>query len=216
MADPATTAHPVNVNALAEWGKYPAHNAEDLALRVQYVRDELARLEAQGVSPLYVAVTLPLVGQQSDAFQALAEDGRLFALRLAEGCVPPNCDAQGRALPDEEHGKVLMAKVGTRKFASSGARASTSNRGGEIFVYKKITSKPTMVTLEDAITIMRQWGYRVRPKRGARPNQPPRRDEWLVVHVNDDGTPIGPSESERAASSSASPAGPRQTRLGGR
>lgn len=213
MADPAIKAHPEAVTALAEWGKYPHHNADDHARRVQYVRDELARLEAQGISPLYVAVTLPLSDQQTDAFQALAEDGRLFALRLVEGAQPPTCDSQGRMLPEAERGKVLAAKVGLRRFSDGPSRAAACQRQADIHVHRKISAKPVAVTLEDAITILRQWGYRVRPRKGARPNQPPRRDEWLVVHVNEDGSPIGPSESE---STEAATSAPRHTRTGGR
>lgn len=202
VTDPATKAHPEAVQALSEWSKYPLHSEQDREHRVSYVRRELARLESEGVSPLYAAVTFPLSDQQDDAFRALREDNRLFALRLVSGCTPPSTDSQGRELPEAERGKVLAAKIGQRTFSDATVRAAVGYRGGDLHAHRKITERPALLPLEEAIVVMRQWGYRVRPKRANRPGQPPRRDEWLVVHVSDDGTPIGPTET---ASTEAAP-----------
>ena len=192
VTDPATSAHPQIVDALRDWAKFSIHSEQDREARIEYVRREMERLEAAGISPLYAAVTFPLSDQQTDAFRALHDLGRLFTLRLAEGAQPPHTDSQGRLLPEDKRGKVLAAKVGTVRFASAGIRASSAAREGDIARHREISSRPVTVPLEEAIVIMRQWGYRVRPKRAQRPNQPPRRDEWLVVHVREDGTPFAP------------------------
>lgn len=205
VTDPATSAHPQVVDALHDWHKFSLHSERDRDARIEYVRRELDRLEAAGVSPLFAAVTFPLADQQTDAFAALAASRRLYALRLVEGAVPPRCDAQGRVLPEDKQGKVLAAKVGTVRFADAGMRAATAARQGDIVQHREIGSRPVTVPLEEAITIMRQWGYRVRPKRADRPGQPPRRDEWLVVHVREDGTPFTPPVRE-----------PREERVQGR
>lgn len=196
MTDLAIKAHASEIDAFREWGRYKIHSESDLAERRSYVRDELARLEAQGISPLFAAVMLPLADQQTDAFAVLVGDGRSFALRLVEGAQPPDCDAQGRRLPDGKRGKVLAAKVRQKPFGSAGERYQHAARDRDIVVHREITAKHSLVIAEDAITIMRQWGYGVRPKRAARPNGPPRRDEWLVVHVREDGSPLGPTETQ--------------------
>lgn len=193
-ADQATNAHPEVVHALVDWGRYAVFNEGDRARRIEYVKRELDRLEAEGVSPLYAAVTLPLAEQQTDAFRALAESGRSFALRLVEGVTPPATDSQGREIARDKRGKVLSAKVGTVTFGDGGTRAAAALRGGTIYRDREITARPSLFTLEEALTVMRRWGYRVRAKRADRPGQPPRRNEWLVVHVNEDGTPIAPRD----------------------
>lgn len=203
--DQATNAHPEVFAALPDWGRYAVHNESDRAARVAYVRRELERLEAEGVSPLYVAVTLPLAEQQTDAFRALDEMGRQFALRLVEGVSPPHTDSQGRELPPAKRGKVLSAKVGTVRFGDAGSRAAAAMRQGAIYRDREIGSRLAILPLEEAITVMRRWGYRVRARKGDRPGQPPRRNEWLVVHVNDDGSPIARAEQ-------SPPETPRNTR----
>lgn len=194
--DPATNAHPEVITALQDWGRYAVHNDNDRAVRVAYVRRELDRLEAEGISPLYAAVTLPLAEQQSDAFRALEESGRSFAVRLVEGVIPPSTDSQGRELPKDKRGKVLSAKVGVLRFTDGPARAAAAIRLAPIHRDREIGSRVALLPLEEAITVMRRWGYRVRPKKADRPNQPPRRNEWLVVQVNDDGTPIAPRDAQ--------------------
>lgn len=194
--DPATNAHPEVITALQDWGRYAVFNDQDRAHRVAYVKRELERLEAEGISPLFAAVTLPLAEQQTDAFRALEESGRSFAMRLVEGVVPPSTDSQGRELAKDKKGKVLSAKVGVVRFGDGGARAAAAARQAPIYRDKEIGTRPALLTLEEAITVMRRWGYRVRPKKADRPNQPPRRNEWLVVHVNDDGTPIAPRDAQ--------------------
>lgn len=197
MTDNATKAHPEDtIDALREWHRYVIHNERDLDERRAYVRRELERLEAQGISPLFAAVTFPLADQQTDAFAVMLADGRSFALRLVEGAVPPDCDAQGRKLHESKRGKVLAAKVRQKAFGSASERFQLASRGGDIVVHREISARPVLVPVEDAVTIFRQWGYRVRPKRAQRPNGPSRRDEWLVVHVREDGSPLGPTETQ--------------------
>lgn len=194
MSDPAIASHPPVVPMLQEWSKYVVRNDEEADARRAYVERELERLAREGISPLYAAVTLPLADQQTVAFAALRNLGARFMLRLADGCSPPACDAQGRELPPDEVGKVLVAKVGSRSFRGPGERSMAAQRGADIYIQRRITSTPALFELEEAITIMRQWGYRVRPKKSNKPGQPPRRDEWLVVQVREDGMPFAPVE----------------------
>lgn len=194
VTDPAIASHPPVVSMLQEWSKYVVRNDDEADARRAYVERELTRLAAEGISPLYAAVTLPLADQQTVAFAALRNMGGRIMLRLAEGCSPPACDAQGRELPPDEVGKVLVAKVGSKSFRGPGERDVAARRGTDIYIQRRITSTPTMIDLEEAITIFRQWGYRVRPKKTNRPGHPPRRDEWLVVQVREDGMPFAPVE----------------------
>lgn len=197
MSDPAIASHPPVVSMLQEWSKYIVRNDEEADARRAYVERELVRLAAEGISPLYAAVTLPLADQQTVAFAALRNLGMRIMLRLAEGCSPPICDAQGRELSSDDAGKVLVAKVGTKAFRGPGERNVAAQRGTDIYIQRRITSTPAMFELEEAITIFRQWGYRVRPKKTNRAGRPPRRDEWLVVQVREDGTPFAPVEPQR-------------------
>ena len=121
-SDAATRAHPAHYPALAEWDRYRILRAEDHEARLQYCRAELARVEREGVSPVYLAITLPLEEQQNDCLSVLAESGRTFCLRLVAGAVPPSSDAQGRLLPPEKRGKILAAKVGTRRFGDAASQ----------------------------------------------------------------------------------------------
>lgn len=201
MTDPAIKSHPKNLALqtplLVEWARFSSVNSGERDARVSYVRSELERAAAAGISPLYAAITLPIESQQTDAFHALADMESSYYLRLVEGCSPPHCDPQGRELPEEQRGKVLLAKVGLRNFPNGGQRNQAASRDIDLDRVVKITrERPTIVSLEDAITIMRRWGYNVRPRKNVRAGQPPRRDEWLVVHVRDNGEPYGVSPPE--------------------
>lgn len=196
VTDPAIKSHPKNLALqtplLVEWSRFSSLNEGENRARVAYVRAELERAVAAGISPLYAAITLPLEAQQTDAFAALADMESAFYLRLVEGCSPPHCDPQGRELPEEQRGKVLVAKVGLRSYPNGGQRNQAANRDQDLDRVRVLTrDKPTVCSLEDAIVIMRRWGYNVRPRKNTRPGQAPRRDEWLVVHVRDTGEPYG-------------------------
>lgn len=206
MTDPATKSHPQVLNLqpplLIEWRKFPAFGDVSRKARVDYVKQELQRAEAAGISPLFVAVTLPLALQQQDAFDALKAMGHSTVnLRLVDGCYPPVNDSQGRPLSEELQGKALVTKV-ANLVMDAGERQVASRRGADIYEQVTITSEPVAIGLDEAIAVLRQWGYGVRAKRAQRPNEGPRRDEWLVVHVKRNGQPYSAETQDKSNSKS--------------
>jgi hypothetical protein len=205
VPDIATESHPPQIRIspplLVEWAKFPAFSDDGRAARIEYVQRELERAVEAGVSPLYAALVQPLEAQQSDCFAALKAMGLdMVYLRLVAGVETPACDSQGRALMREDAGK-LVVKTGNVPFKSAALRDQASKRGQEIYKYARIGAKPVPMPLDEAISVMRRWGYGIRFKRAQRPNEGPRRDEWLVVHVQPDGSPFGKSESQEPAPS---------------
>lgn len=203
--DPAIKSHPftsldIQPPLLVEWSKFPAYGDRQREERIHYVQRELERAQANGISPLFAAITLPLASQQDDAFAALQNMGlSTVTLRLVQGCTVPHTDPQGRQVPESKRGKVLFAKVGNSSHASGPLRSQAALREQPIYNYREIGPRPVALPLDQAISVMRTWGYGVRPKRVQRKDGPPRRDEWLVVHVQDDGQPYSPVDSDPPA-----------------
>lgn len=88
--------------------------------------------------------------------------------------VPPSRDPQGRPLPKDKVGKVLVAKVGnlggnipTNREASQAKafggdrRLSLGKAGHTLFVTREVTRTPAPYPLRDAVLILQSWGFGV-------------------------------------------------------
>lgn len=180
-----------------------------------YIADELRRLDRDG-APLLTVVAAHILDDrvQQIAFEILRRnhdsDGnpvyepRQWALRLREGATPPKVDAQGRAVPEKESGKVLYAKVGvlggelgpeaeSREVMQWGGpnRDARARQGRDIYRYVKIGREPVTLSLDDALAVVRQWGMCVAPRERRHPTgwRPGMSDDgtgqlnWLVEEV---------------------------------
>jgi hypothetical protein len=190
-------------------------HAKDLDALEQYVTNELRRLVKEGgpvllpILQLHVdesaqMIALRQLGENVGADgDSIYDPSHTWKLRLKEGAQPPVVDAQGRKLPKEEQGKVLMARVGNLGGArgreessraslewSGDRRAMKASSGLDIYVHRKITAKPQAFMLGDAVLVLRQWGFGVQPKQYLRhrtwkpgehnDDTPQGQDQWLV------------------------------------
>jgi hypothetical protein len=190
-----------------------------------YVARELRRLDAEGAPILRAAlatlddellqVVLDLLHGTADTSddEPLFPDGPRAAwrLRLRKGAVPPPLDPQGRPVPPADRGKLIV-KVGNlggrlgpearqQELAryNGDARQVASLAGRDLYRNVKIGTQPTALSLGDALTVLRQWGYgctlrryqRVPAevlaewkRRGEDPDKKPQgQDLWLVEEV---------------------------------
>lgn len=188
MADPALDSHPDTIEHLfAEWDRYPTATPAQFAAREDYARREMERCIAAGIAPLYAALSAPLADQQDAAVRALLSMGHgSVTLRLREGVEPHPADPQGRLLKGEDKGK-LRVKVGNlQRFANAPLRLEASNRGHDLYRCVDVSATPSSFSLDDAVKVWRQWGYRFRPSEMSN-----ERSTWLVVQVRQDGKPFG-------------------------
>lgn len=164
----------------------------DAVMRMR-VAEELRRIDTAGAPLITAVLTIPDDRVQQTALERLREndDGegsaiyapRDWKLRIVEGGVPPEADAQGRPLPEGQRGKVLMAKVGTlgnhlgpeadsREVMRWGAvnRQNIDHTGRDLYRYVRVTHQWTPVsTFDDAVAVLRQWGIGVARKQYRRP-----------------------------------------------
>ncbi len=187
MADIALDSHPDMIPSLfAEWSRYPTSTPDQWRAREDYARREMERVRDLGIAPFYAAMSAPLADQQDAAVRALKAMGMgSVPLRLREGVEPPAADHQGRVLRGEDKGK-LRAKVGNIQIDRGPIRLDLGARGGDLYRSVDITRDALPVSLEEAVLVWRQWGYRYRSEemRGSQCT-------WLVVHVRQDGKPYG-------------------------
>jgi hypothetical protein len=139
--------------------------------RRAYVADELRRVQQDG--PLSLAsllfggedgaasIALDLLADgYDDGGQEVAPAGYAASikLRLREGVSPPDRDPQGRRLPPEKVGKVLVAKVGNVRREHGDERERDERVGRDLYRTVEVTAQPRAYRLADAVTILRQWG----------------------------------------------------------
>jgi hypothetical protein len=141
------------------------------AMRRAYVADELRRLQASGPLSLAALLAGAVDGAASVALD-LIDKGRgpdgadvvppgfAVSLRLREGAVPPVRDPQGRQLPADKQGKVLVVKVGQRSQLAT-ERATDANARRDIYETTEVTATARAYRLREAVTILRQWGVGV-------------------------------------------------------
>lgn len=182
-----------------------------------YIASELKRIDAEGAPLLTVCVAF----LQDDRVQQIAHEiisrnydsdtgeqvyaPREWRLKLVDGGKPPTVDPQGRQIPPAEAGKVLVAKVGvlggelgpeadSREVMQWGAekRAARDRQGRDLYRYVRITREPTVLSLVDAMAVLRQWGVGVAARERRRPSawRPGLIDDnsgqlnWLVEEVS--------------------------------
>lgn len=158
-------------------------------------------------------VALERLRENDDGEGRAIYDSREWKLRIVKDGVAPAADAQGRPvtdakghpLPASEVGKVLMAKTGTlgntlgpdadsREVMRWGAnnRQSMDHTGRDIYKHVRIGRAWTVVSFDDALAVLRQWGIGVARKQYRRPSSwmpGTRVDEkgqlnWLVEEHN--------------------------------
>jgi hypothetical protein len=197
-----------------EWEK---HSRTD-DTREEYVSQELRRLfEEKGVVLLAVLqqsvaddarmIALRQLSENQDADGTqLYDPTHLWRLKLKDDAKPPLVDAQGRKLPKEKAGKVLVTKVGnlggqrsrdqstaaSREWAGD-RRAMKSNTGQDLYSQREVTSKPAAFPLNDAVLILQRFGIAVQTKQylrdprwkpgDANEDLPNGQDQWLVEEV---------------------------------
>ena len=141
------------------------------AARRAYVADELRRVQQDGPLPLAALlfgggdgvadIALDLVRRGYD--DAGAEvvppgyDSRI-RLRLREGAVPPDCDAQGRKLPEADRGKVLLVKLQNIQVDKATDREVAERVGRDLYRQARVTHEPHFYRFDDAVAILRKWG----------------------------------------------------------
>lgn len=200
----------------AEWSRLLRASEKE---KRAYVRDELRRLFDQGGavllpilqpgvddSPRMIALDM-LVQNPSEGGKRLFDPGRAWRLKLKDGAEPPKRDAQGRALPADKAGKVLVVKTGnlggergrdedteeSREWRGE-VRAMKAMTGADIYQTEEVTARPSAYTLRDAILILQRWGIGVAPRQYARAEtwRPGDahggggQDRWLVEEVPPD------------------------------
>ncbi len=189
---------------LPEWDRFMAGNSQ-----AGYVANQLRALRDSGEHRLLTAaLMLPFPEQIDLATRALRESGYRPWLRLRDGATPHPRDPQGRPLPREKAGKVLVAKVGVRgqmdpselsarndetRMYSGPARSALARTAQGLYVTTEITSTPTQHTLADATVILRQWGVGFGTRAVTRGGQ----EIWLVEEVPDPAlAPPAPTHTE--------------------
>lgn len=138
---------------------------------------------------------------------------REWKLRITKDGVAPSTDAQGRPVTDAQGkrlqpndvGRLLMAKVGTlggtlgpdadsREVMRWGAtnRQATDHAGRDLYRHVRIGKGWTVVSFDDALAVLRQWGVGIARKEYRRPaswaSGAPTTDKgqlnWLVEEHN--------------------------------
>lgn len=217
-------------SAFADWARYEGRPDAE---RRAYVSEELRRLDKMGAPVLTVVAACLDDRNQQIALERLKsnDDGEGnpilenragWLLRLVPDAEPPRSDPQGRQLPPELAGKVLVAKVGTlgnqlgpeaeaREVQQWGgeAREARDRQGRDLYRCVKITREGTTLDLSDALAVLRQWGVGVARRQRRRPEswrQGARDDgtgqlNWLVEEVNPRAA--APTKSDKSSRSTS-------------
>ena len=90
--------------------------------RARYVVEELKKLLAAGgpvLCPILASLDLELrdlaielLHENDDGDGGTIYEPRIWAVRLVKGAKPPTIDPQGRPIPEDKKGKVLVVKTG--------------------------------------------------------------------------------------------------------
>lgn len=189
-----------------EWSEKFAGREVPAKAKHAYVEEELRRLRAEGKPVLRAVLTCAEDDVQTIALHTLStgttkagemlfadHDGRVD-LQLVKDAVPPARDPQGRDLKPAAKGS-LVAKVGNHggmldpRTEAREAMEFTGERrtikqvaGQDIYRCVTVGKKPTSVPFRDAVTVLRQWGFGIAPRRHlpARPGEPEGQCMWLV------------------------------------
>lgn len=162
----------------------------DSTAQREYVRRELVRVAAAGAPVLSMVLALgEHMQKQKDIAMSLLHARALgshrFLFRLAPGTKPPMRDAEGNDLPDDERGRVLYAKLGTKggqvqgvqladnvvsEFTGSAMQSRASMPSHDLaskqnYLYAKVGREPTDLSLDDAVKVLVRYGYGLVPNR---------------------------------------------------
>lgn len=202
---------------------WPSHARRTQREKANYVASELARLDRAGQPLLLTVLQQQDLDLQQVALDVLRSNGvgygvddptgfgeaplrprNAWRLRLVADERPPTTDPQGRPLPDDLRGRVLVAKVGNlggertgqQNVEVAGEHSSTArtNRvftGRSIYRLKQVRREAQDYTFDDAVAILRQWGVGVAQKRYRRasdwypgmPGESRGQCQWLVEEV---------------------------------
>lgn len=173
-----TGAQPRRLEWLRDWDRQVEPDRQ-----ASYMEAELRRLAEAGEPLLHAALMLPFMEQTDLAVRVLRTRlGYVHAyLRLAPAAAPPPAtDPDGKELPPEKAGRVLVAKVGVlgqtpdgrpphseaeSPYTSASGRDALANRLGRSLVRAlEVGAAPVPVPLDDAIVILRQWGVGIPPE----------------------------------------------------
>lgn len=192
---------------LADWRR----TGVDRQAQRSYVMKELARIAEAGAPVITQVLLAPLEDQTVLAMSVLSKEFKYaiggkphrYYLRLVPGVTlaPPfHRDPQGREVPADKRGKVLVAKVGTKggqitdshtmpesvvgEFNGPNVqRAATIGR--DIYEYVEIGRHPVEVSREHAVMILRRYGKGIVPMQytNRAEKDGPKVDWWIVEEV---------------------------------
>lgn len=154
--------------------------------REAYVRSELARLrdaDALRLSTILACgsdeaatVALRLLregGYDAEGRELVAADWAPY-LRLVDKATPPERDPQNRLLPEGKRGRVLVTKVGLRRFEDGRERFISDGLGRDLYEMVEVGPTARAYRLAHAVTVLRAWGRGVATER----------DRWIVEEVD--------------------------------
>jgi hypothetical protein len=196
--NPLSSAEVQSIPFCDQWAA-ENYDAKDAATQETYIADELRRLQAEGAPILravlacgeewviFVALKLIYAGVDSQGvpvvdlpmvyLRLVAPDALVYehpeTREVQTGvATPPSRDPQGRLLPRDKIGKVLVAKLGNlggnldpkldakAAMQFSGPRRDAAVRAGKpIYITKEITREPKAFTVREAVVVLKQWGF---------------------------------------------------------
>lgn len=212
MSNVTNDPTPIAVEWLGAWDRHT-----ERAQRIAYMQQELERVEALGIPPLYAVLSAPLQDQQDLGTLVLRQRSYVPMLRLRKGFTPWPKDPDGRDLPANKRGKVHVVKVGVRGQMGTAdlqarndetarytgpARMALARSPGGLYHTTELSHAPKPMQLDDAIVVMRAWGVGLATKRWAKAKSAAPMDRWAVEEV--------PTvEPEAPAEAPSAPAGKR-------
>lgn len=158
------------------------------AEREAYVMSELVRLrdsDSMRLSTILacgsdeaatVALRLLRDGAYDTEGRELVEADWAPRLRLIDKAVPPERDPQNRLLPDGKRGRVLVTKVGLRRFEQGGDRFIADRLSRDIYEMVEVGPQAKPYRMAHAVAVLRAWGRGVAPEH----------DRWIVEEVSRD------------------------------
>lgn len=183
------------------------HISPDKQKMIDYVRSEMERVMSEG-GPVILSVLrmeeIPRAYALKEVLGNPEDDvfgGRRWKVALIPGVVPPEKDPHGALLPEGKRGKVLAAKVGLRsreerqdpgqttvnanpKFSAPNTQAAFSNARMKYgypqspYIIKEIGSEPVELKTEDAITVIKRYGWG-----SLKQDNTLNEDSWFVTEV---------------------------------
>lgn len=141
--------------------------------RLRYVAQELRRLQKDrgflklsdvliGGVPGASTFALELItnGRDPDGNEVVPA-GYSPKLKIVSGRTPLDRDPQGRKLPPEKAGKVLVVKTGLVRFEDAKARQIAERNNRSLYETVEVTHEAKAYRVSEAKQILEQWGVGV-------------------------------------------------------